>query len=1070
MHAAGSQGVMGGQDVLAVLRQGQAIQSDMRVAMAGFVAALDATLRTDAVGLVSQQLARLAEVEGAVAARQGMLLTEREAAQRKQSRSNASPNPNPTTLRRSRVCQSGGVRFNVGVCIVSLKSERAQWYMLHHEKQQCTTSPNPNPYALRRSRVCQSGAVRDVQHQPPRRRMLNDCRLVLVYSMNKIVPLALTLTLTLPHFAAAESARAELCASTSAAAAAAATDAERLQERVAAVTADAMEWRQNAETASAGKEALAAEVNFKLRFRTAETASAGKEALAAEVNFNMKFRVSECDRNGLRVSELHAAMAALHAELGVTSREGQAAVEARDKLKRDLARAEARADKAAGALEVAEAKLREGDHQARLAAEALTVARTAAEEQSQRFSAERAAFLAQAERSDGQLHDFKAALSDADAANRLFLKKRFLTSTMCASCVVRGGIRELKALAQKLSQEAADAARDKEARGGEDARALASAHEQLQSIDRQLKEEQGLRRAAEAERDRALRNQEDAVSTAQQQRSELDGLRQAVSRLEAEKHDIVLEAQRQQAAAAAADSAACDEQRLRGESEQRAHAAAEELALAREQLAGLQARDGMLWVLRNFNYTYLSTIMIKFFMNRLPRRAQKANQGVRAKDSSTNYWAGLLSTDVLSNAALLQANQGVRAKDREAAQRLVELSQTNAKLSSELSSLRKHADQLEEEKEAFDQTLQAAAQRVQTLEDDAELAGARQQALNAQLEAARARETKRQALESRHQQVLLAARESQSAVQRQLGVEVERRQREVGEAQRRTKAVGSALEVVQGQLAEEERRSSALRDELQQVKALSAAPGSLEDQAGGLFTPGGSSRHGQGSGTGSSSAAEAERASLQRMLDAATALSADTEKALADSRAETLRSQDRLREVEGTLSEKERELTGALALLDNARNDDDIMLLPPLPPPPYAFFNPNPRCCHELYAMHLPSFTDTNRLRSRRCVVRSRIAQHRYRHSVPQNGLAAAATTLSTGRHTPDPPHIINSSNNGRFDHGNGGPPQQGWTADREFSRSGNVPEPAARSGPDPGDVVRQTAYKLPAATLMAMA
>jgi hypothetical protein len=57
-----------------------------------------------------------------------------------------------------------------------------------------------------------------------------------------------------------------------------------------------------------------------------------------------------------QVSELHAAMAALHAELSAANREGTAATEARDKLSRDLARAEARGDKAAQAAAAAEGR------------------------------------------------------------------------------------------------------------------------------------------------------------------------------------------------------------------------------------------------------------------------------------------------------------------------------------------------------------------------------------------------------------------------------------------------------------------------------------------------------------------------------------------------------------------------------------------------------------------------------------------------------------------------------------------------------------------------------------------
>jgi hypothetical protein len=46
---------------------------------------------------------------------------------------------------------------------------------------------------------------------------------------------------------------------------------------------------------------------------------------------------------------------------------------------------------------------------------------------------------------------------------------------------------------------------------------------------------------------------------------------------------------------------------------------------------------------------------------------------------------------------------------------------------------------------------------------------------------------------------------------------------QVGEAHRRTKAVAAALEVVQGQLAEEERRSSTLTSTLSKLNCLQYA-------------------------------------------------------------------------------------------------------------------------------------------------------------------------------------------------------------------------------------------------------
>jgi hypothetical protein len=58
----------------------------------------------------------------------------------------------------------------------------------------------------------------------------------------------------------------------------------------------------------------------------------------------------------VQVSELHSALASVHAELQVANREGELFAETRNKLTRDLSKAEARADKGEAAAETAETR------------------------------------------------------------------------------------------------------------------------------------------------------------------------------------------------------------------------------------------------------------------------------------------------------------------------------------------------------------------------------------------------------------------------------------------------------------------------------------------------------------------------------------------------------------------------------------------------------------------------------------------------------------------------------------------------------------------------------------------
>jgi hypothetical protein len=56
------------------------------------------------------------------------------------------------------------------------------------------------------------------------------------------------------------------------------------------------------------------------------------------------------------VSELHSALASVHAELQVANRESELFAETRNKLTRDLSKAESRADKGEAAAETAETR------------------------------------------------------------------------------------------------------------------------------------------------------------------------------------------------------------------------------------------------------------------------------------------------------------------------------------------------------------------------------------------------------------------------------------------------------------------------------------------------------------------------------------------------------------------------------------------------------------------------------------------------------------------------------------------------------------------------------------------
>ncbi|CAM9470412.1 unnamed protein product, partial [Hapterophycus canaliculatus] len=331
--------------------------------------------------------------------------------------------------------------------------------------------------------------------------------------------------------------------------------------------------------------------------------------------------------------------------------------------------------------------------------------------------------------------------------------------------------------------------------------ALAATESRLASLDR----EKGF-----------LRDQLSKVAAEVQARTEeSDRQRGEMDLLEREKHDLILDVQERVRAQQEATSAAERFQQRVAEAEQRLRVG-ESAKLAAE----------------------ISKTKVQDELN--DARSGRAMQDERIE--------GLRSEISNLQRTMEQTAEATKSRDKENAQRLVQLSQANAKLSSESANGRARISGAEDAAEKAGQDLQdakkslaksqedglRAAESVQRLEEELEVADARWKAAQGQLMAASRREKRsieetekklQAALESRQKEMDAALREAKTHAQRRsmeaeashraaekkherllaavkeeakkkLAEEGTKRVREVSDARRKSKAVFEALQVI----------------------------------------------------------------------------------------------------------------------------------------------------------------------------------------------------------------------------------------------------------------------------------
>eukprot|EP00752_Nemacystus_decipiens_P003002 g2785.t1 len=553
------------------------------------------------------------------------------------------------------------------------------------------------------------------------------------------------------------------------------------------------------------------------------------------------------------VGALHEAMAGLHGEMGAVQRELDGAKASQEKLTTDLSRAEGRHRKSQENYSATLARAK--DAEKRLRTETAERERISAElaklsEASKQAKMEKTALSAEIKR-----------LKESEGVHRGSSDKLAATN------------RELNALLQRLSADLEDA---KSAGESNSKRADATA------LEAGLREEEGRRikealavtesKLAAEQREKGFLKEALNKSSAEVQAriADVDRQRGELELLEREKHDLILDVQER---VRVHKEAKADAERYRERVEQ-----AEKMAKD-EESAKLAAESNHTKVLDDLS-------------------------GARREAAMRDERIEVLRSELANlRRTLEQTTEAAKSRDRENAQRLVQLSQANAKLSSESTSARarvvgaeeateKAAHDLEDAKKTLEKSKEAgrrAAESVQRLEEELEVADARWTAAQGQLAdatrreqrtAAEAKEQLREALESKKKEIDAALREAETHAQRR-SVEAEanqralernheraisalreeakrklveeeaKRVREVTDARRKSKAVVEALQTLQGELRNSEAKGSGLERQVSQLSArMNRAGASSVTGGGGIGAAGDDSGRAKSGGTG----------------------------------------------------------------------------------------------------------------------------------------------------------------------------------------------------------------------------
>ncbi|CAM9239376.1 unnamed protein product [Ectocarpus sp. 12 AP-2014] len=632
------------------------------------------------------------------------------------------------------------------------------------------------------------------------------------------------------------------------------------------------------------------------------------------------------------VSALHEAMAGLHGEMGAVQRELDGAKTSQDKLAADLSRAEGRYRKSQEACSStiakakdAEKRLRkETEERERVSAELETLVQVSKEEKTKILTL--TAEIKRLKESEG-VH--RSGSDKLNATNRELnaLLQRLSTDLEEAKAAGESSGKQAEALAHEVGLKEGEVQRVREALAATEARLAASGRDK-ESLKEALSKSSAEAHAKTAEFDR--------------QRGELD-------LLEREKHDLVLDVQ----------------ERVRVQKE-----ATTDAERYRERLEQAENR-----LKEGESATLAAELSRKKTLDELG----EARRGTVMQDERIEALRSELTT---IRRTLEQTTEAAKARDRESAQRLVQLSQANAKLSSESTSARARVIDAEEAVEKAEHNAQEAAkaqakleddgrraaESVQRLEEELEIANARWKAAQGQLVAANRREKEfaeearrrmREALESKDKEKVTALREIEThaerrfmeaearhrAVERNHGKalaairedakkklleEESRRVREVSDARKTSKAVVEALQTLQGELTQSEAKGSGLERQVSQLSARMSRAGSSSVAPAGGSGGDGSSASGNGGvgverdGRGSSGArgaevAEAEITSLRRQMKAATEAKETAQRSALEARLRADEETKRRSSLEESLCRKESDVLAALERLNQLK-------------------------------------------------------------------------------------------------------------------------------------------------------
>ncbi|CBN77783.1 hypothetical protein Esi_0069_0048 [Ectocarpus siliculosus] len=632
------------------------------------------------------------------------------------------------------------------------------------------------------------------------------------------------------------------------------------------------------------------------------------------------------------VSALHEAMAGLHGEMGAVQRELDGTKTSQDKLAADLSRAEGRYRKSQEAClstiakaKDAEKRLRkETEERERVSAELEKLVQMSKEEETKNVTL--TAEIKRLKESEG-VH--RSGSDKLNATNRELnaLLQSLSTDLEEAKAAGESSGKRAEALAHEVGVKEGDVQRVREALAATEARLAASGR------DKELLKEALSKSSAEAH-----------AKTAEfdRQRGELD-------LLEREKHDLVLDVQ----------------ERVRVHKEATADA---ERYRERLEQAENRLKEGE-----------SATLAAELSRKKTLDELGEARRGTVMQDERIEALRSELTT---LRRTLEQTTEAAKARDRESAQRLVQLSQANAKLSSESTSARARVIDAEEAVEKAGQDAQEAAKAqakleddgrraadsVQRLEEELEIANARWKAAQGQLVAANRREKEfaeearrrmREALESKDKEKVTALREmethadrrfmeaeaSHRAVERnhdralvaireeakkKLLEEEARRVREVSDARKKSKAVVEALQTLQGELTQSEAKGSGLERQVSQLSARMSRAGSSSVAPAGGNGGDGSSASGNGGvgmerdGRGSSGArgsevTEAEMTSLRRQMKAATEAKETAQRSALEARLRADEETKKRSSLEESLCRKESDMLAALERLNQLK-------------------------------------------------------------------------------------------------------------------------------------------------------